>query len=186
MDPGTIVSDCHAEVLCRRAFLDYLLDAIQLNEQILSSKDGKFAFLGFLHFYSSALPCGDASIIPMTTEPVKKRGRYSGNTGDNSVIEPDDILRTGARPVVGADPKEPGTGYHLLGVGRTKGGRGPPSWSMSCSDKIAKWAFCGLQGALLSHVIPEPIVPDQYVFGPCESNQVAITRSMSRVQPTTV
>ena len=30
MEPGTVVSDCHAEVLCRRAFLGFIIEAIRV------------------------------------------------------------------------------------------------------------------------------------------------------------
>ena len=186
MEPGTVVSDCHAEPLCRRAFMAFLIEAVHRREPFLSSvESGRFELTSLLHFYSTALPCGDGSIIPMDDEPVAKRGRYSSIVNDykSTPAGDGDVYRTGARPVVGEDPKLPGNGYHLLGVGRTKGGRGPESWSMSCSDKMAKWSFCGWQGALISHLIPNPIRPASYIFGPCESNAPAMKRALSRVDP---
>ena len=57
-------------------------------------------------------------------------------------------------------------GYSLYGVLRTKPGRAdsPPTLCMSCSDKIALWSVCGLQGALLSRVF-EPLYVDRIVIG---------------------
>jgi len=44
------------------------------------------------------------------------------------------------------------TAYAALSALRTKPGRldSPPTTSHSCSDKIAMWAFAGLEGSLLS------------------------------------
>ena len=36
-------------------------------------------------------------------------------------------------------------------------GRGDPTISMSCSDKIAKWLILGIQGSLLSALFDKPI-----------------------------
>ena len=44
------------------------------------------------------------------------------------------------------DLKLPGRDYHTsLGAVRTKPGRGDPTRSLSCSDKLLKWRALGLQ-----------------------------------------
>ena len=51
----------------------------------------------------------------------------------------DDIHRTGARCVSHSsiqDSKASGAAYHVTGPVRTKPGRGNPTISMSCSDKV--------------------------------------------------
>lgn len=54
----------------------------------------------------------------------------------------------------------------LTGVLRTKPGRkdSPQTLSLSCSDKIASWNICGVQGALLSHIFA-PVYLDVLIIG---------------------
>lgn len=44
-----------------------------------------------------------------------------------------------------------------VGEVRTKPGRGDPTLSVSCSDKLAKWNILGIQGALIFSLLDEPI-----------------------------
>ncbi|KAF7273778.1 hypothetical protein GWI33_013533 [Rhynchophorus ferrugineus] len=72
----------------------------------------------------------------------------------------EDIYRTGAKCLsnsIKQDLKEKGERYHILGVVRIKPGRGDPTVSVSCSDKISKWSHMGIQGALLMTFIENPI-----------------------------
>ncbi|KAI4824557.1 hypothetical protein KUCAC02_013061 [Chaenocephalus aceratus] len=61
-----------------------------------------------------------------------------------------DVHRTGAKCVSGgpADPLLPGEGYHWTGLLRVKPGRGQPTLSLSCSDKLARCGGAGLPGRL--------------------------------------
>lgn len=163
---GTIINDSHAEVLARRAFLRFIYEEIKSiknggNSEILKWKGPKFDLRKNIkfHLYTSQVPCGDASIIPMEEMeellPVSKRQKI-------------DVYRTGAKPVFYGskqDSKNRGADYHVRGAVRTKPGRGNPTMSLSCSDKIARWIYVGLQGALLSHLIEGDLKLSTLVIG---------------------
>ncbi|CAL1535267.1 unnamed protein product [Lymnaea stagnalis] len=91
-----------------------------------------------------------------------------------------DIYRTGAKCVPGGeqDPLAPASGYHTVGILRTKPGRGERTESMSCSDKISKWNVLGCQGALLSIFLDEPIYLTSIVVGKCPYNEDAMRRAL--------
>jgi len=80
----------------------------------------------------------------------------------------EDIYRTGAKCVPDqqkCDLLGPGLDYHVVGALRTKPGRGERTISMSCSDKIARWLGVGIQGALLSHFLQDPIRIRSVIIG---------------------
>ncbi|XP_061678322.1 tRNA-specific adenosine deaminase 1 isoform X2 [Syngnathoides biaculeatus] len=91
-----------------------------------------------------------------------------------------DVLRTGAKSVPGclADPLQPGMGYHSIGLLRVKPGRGQPTLSLSCSDKLARWVVLGFQGALLSHYLQEALYFSTVVVGKCPFSHEAMQRAL--------
>lgn len=103
-------------------------------------------------------------------------------TLDSTVLPPRvaDIHRTGAKCVPGgpADPLHPGVGYHSMGVLRVKPGRGEPTLSLSCSDKLARWVVLGFQGALLSHYLQEALHFTAVVVGKCPYSQEVMHRAL--------
>ena len=50
-------------------------------------------------------------------------------------------------------------------AGRLRDVVGVAGKTLSCSDKIARWQMLGAQGALLSHLIPDPLAFDTIVVG---------------------
>ncbi|CAB4060420.1 TAD1 [Lepeophtheirus salmonis] len=122
-------------------------EVLKFNESktgILGSKEDFKAFPKKIHFFSTRLPCGDATIIPMIADGPSKSKK--------SRVEGPDIHRTGAKCVanqVMMDEHLPGVGYHVVGAVRTKPGRGSPTKSLSCSDKMLKWNYFGTCGDIL-------------------------------------
>lgn len=136
------------------------------------------------HLLTSHVPCGDASIFPKKSPKISSNEIYEipNNSLKRSVPQEErnvkkfksdcdsdsmnfgsiisDINRTGAKCLpedTKQDKKAPGVDYHVVGVVRTKPGRGDPTLSMSCSDKILRWNCVGIQGALLSMFFLRPI-----------------------------
>lgn len=176
---GDILNDSHAEILARRGFLLYLYENIEKslkNKQSIFLKENEELKLKehieFI-FYSSQLPCGDASIIPKSDEDQfgeillpSKRKIEDSEIHTKKIKLDDDIHRTGAKclPDSEQDPKASGPSYHIVGQVRTKPGRGDRTLSVSCSDKMAKWIHLGIQGRLL-HMLCGPIHIKHFIFG---------------------
>ncbi|XP_048371980.1 tRNA-specific adenosine deaminase 1 isoform X2 [Sphaerodactylus townsendi] len=92
-----------------------------------------------------------------------------------------DVHRTGAKCVPGdaGDLQQPGSKYHTVGLLRIKPGRGSRTASMSCSDKLARWNVLGWQGALLMHLLQQPLyLPAVVVGGHCPYSQEAMQRAL--------
>ena len=200
---GDILHDSHAEIMARRGFIRYLYHHIQqvysgieddlLIFDSLSRKCSVKEGLSFI-FFSSHTPCGDASIVPKPADGDLVELQPTNelvNVHNNSDGEPQpkvprrdeshsDIHRTGAKCVNGGpqDLMLPGEGHHMVGVLRTKPGRGDRTLSMSCSDKLAKWNLLGLQGSLLMNFLKSPVYFSHIIIGKCPFSVSAFKRAL--------
>ncbi|XP_048253568.1 tRNA-specific adenosine deaminase 1-like [Haliotis rufescens] len=115
-------------------------------------------------------------------EEKQPRVSYGDDTCGNGAkcVPGGDIFRTGAKCVPGAAQDQLGSGsdYHIVGLLRIKPGRGERTISMSCSDKMARWNILGVQGALLSLFLVEPIYLSTVVLGSGPYSHAAMSRAL--------
>lgn len=179
-DTGIILNDSHAEVLARRGFIRYIYEqieyALKSEDSIFSLNEDKEIFLKpniHFHFFSSHLPCGDASILKNSEISIDEFPLVQ-NTGAKCVN--DDLDSTNDR----LDP--------LLGQVRRKPGRGDPTLSVSCSDKLARWIRLGFQGALIDILLSRPLTVQTIIIANdnplCKDslNRALLDRATSNVE----
>jgi hypothetical protein len=151
-----------------------------------------------LCLYVSQCPCGDASIYDVSDDihqllPSKRqRVQERLSLGDDcvhddeigsrsgigaSISKPPILQLTGARAAVAGPSSDAHrldtapSHLQMIGLMRTKPGRGPPTHCMSCSDKILRWCCEGLEGAAAACLFHLPlasiIIGDQFNATAC-------------------
>jgi len=189
-DPGTLLHDCHAEVLARRGFILWLVEEMILartSSTKFVSKIGEDKYELHddwkIYMLSTHPPCGDGSIFVKECDMVSNIDD-KGVSDESVIMEPPvkkvklDINRTGAKCVSGSDPLSPGVNYHQVGLLRTKPGRGERTLSMSCSDKMLKWNISGLQGALCSYFLTRNLHLHCFLVSGKLFNRSSLTRAL--------
>jgi len=141
---GCAVLDCHAEIIARRSFLRWLyrqLDIAGEPQSFAIRSNGKtpFELRPFqLWLYCSQAPCGDAAVYTLNDPKSKAVPCFSPpNNGVFRVkMDRDKIVRFEQKQSLGDIQ------------------HGNRSMCHECSDKLGKWFVVGLQGALLTQLIP--------------------------------
>lgn len=161
---GEAIHDSHAEVLARRGAIRWLLEEI-LRERgnsgsqwVERHKDGSYRLQKTveLRMYISTVPCGDASTRFLAAFQDPDIASLKDAPSSSPAVLPE-----GSGTARGRD------NYHLFNVLRTKPGRAdsPPTLSLSCSDKIASWAWLGFQGSLLAKLFNKGIYVQKLIIG---------------------
>ncbi|XP_037644487.1 double-stranded RNA-specific editase B2-like [Sebastes umbrosus] len=186
-DHGSALSDCHAEVVSRRALVRFLYAQLELllckpadcEEQsiFVPNKDGGGGVDGsgglrlrdgvLFHMYVSSSPCGDARLnCPYETTAAYPSRRFH------------------CRLRVKVDGGEGTLPITARRANQNWGGvvPGKSLVTMSCTDKMAKclnrWSVVGVQGALLSHLV-EPVYLHSLTVGTL-SHTGHLGRAMAR------
>eukprot|EP00158_Paraphelidium_tribonemae_P005029 Partr_v1_DN27121_c1_g1_i3_m15492 putative adenosine deaminase len=150
---GSSLNDSHAEVLARRACIRYLI--AEFHRGAFEWDDTR----GFIippsvsfHLYISECPCGDASMRALEM-----------STATEEVDRPLKRVRVSTHEGIIRGRNEISTVNRL----RTKPARidAESTDSLSCSDKLARWASLGFQSRRMMQVLAAPVYFDSLIVG---------------------
>lgn len=176
-ESGLAVNDCHAEVVARRAFLRFLYAQLSFctkgkeNTSIFEKQaSGKFDVkpgISF-HLYISTAPCGDARVFSPADEKVQTAADAHPMRQSRGQVRVKIEAGEGTIPA----ESQIQTWDGILS--------GERLYTMSCSDKLARWNLLGLQGALLSLYV-EPVYLKSIIIGSLFQEQHLLRAVYSRI-----
>ncbi|CAF0814270.1 unnamed protein product [Rotaria sp. Silwood1] len=176
---GQSLNDCHAEIIARRCLIRYCYQQLKLlieetNHESIFEKipdSDRFRLKSSIafHLYISTSPCGDGRLFAPQESSSEQSSSTTVNQDPNnkqighSLRKSRGLLRTKIEAGEGTIPVMARTLYQSM---QTWDGilGGERLLTMSCSDKLCRWNFIGLQGALLS-VLIEPIYYASIIIG---------------------
>ncbi|CAF1257600.1 unnamed protein product [Adineta steineri] len=173
---GQSLNDCHAEIISRRCLIRYCYQQLKILiedhnsesifERIPDSTRFRLKTSVAFHLYISTSPCGDGRLFaPQETAAEQSPINLDPNTKHigHSLRKSRGLLRTKIEAGEGTIPVMAKNLYQSM---QTWDGilGGERLLTMSCSDKLCRWNFIGLQGALLSTLI-EPVYYTSIIIG---------------------
>lgn len=166
---GDILNDSHAEICCRRAFIRYILYEMSTCENQSDERIFKFnkSTLKFelksgvnFNFFTTSVPCGDANIFSQiqkedeNDDPPAKKIKLAENVGFTGAK----LIKHPNNQAISDEMEQ------TEGAIRIKPGKGIRTLSLSCSDKLARWNFLGIQGCMLFSLLENPIYLKSFIL----------------------